>query len=181
MGGLRTIRKRISDEQVRRSLFRVLEENVLCSISTVAPRNRAHVNTAYFCYSPDLELYFLSDPNSLHCRNVASNPSMAVTVFSSSQEWGEPDRGIQLFGTCRPARARRAKEAERLYARRFPRYSKWMAGKSKDDKLRASQLRSYRFYRFVPRAVKILDERVFGGGVFVLVPLTVDATPKTHG
>ena len=29
------------------------------------------------------------------------------------------------------------------------------------------RLRSYRFYRFVPSKVKILDEATFGGAVFV--------------
>jgi hypothetical protein len=34
-----------------------------------------------------------------------------------------------------------------------------------------------RFYRFIPRRAKILDEKEeFGGGIFVLVPLTKRAS-----
>ncbi len=90
------------------------------------------------------------------------NSSMAMTIFSSSQTWGNPDRGIQLFGTCREAKGSQRKKAERLYAQRFPVYAMSMAGTSGEDLRRAAELRSYTFYRFVPNKVKILDEREFG-------------------
>lgn len=158
--GIRIVEKRFSDGQVKKSIFRILQSNVLCSMSTVTRGNRAHINIAYFCYSPDLELYFLSYPTSLHCRNLRANSSMAISVFSSSQKWGNPDRGLQLFGTCREARGLVAKEAERLYLRRFSGY-----------KSLAPELRGCRFYRFLPGEVKVLDEREFGGGVFVLAAM----------
>lgn len=94
---------------------------------------------------------------------------MAMAIFRSSQQWGSPDRGLQLFGTCAEARESEAGRAERLYGRRFPLYSKWVKGATKDEQRRASVLRSYRFYRFLPATVKILDEAEFGGGVFVTV------------
>lgn len=58
--------KAVSEEQVRQSGLPILESNVLCSIATVTPEGRAHINTAYFSYSDKLELYFLSHPGSLH-------------------------------------------------------------------------------------------------------------------
>lgn len=152
----------LSEEGVRQSVLRVLEDNVLFSIATVTGDGRAHVNTAYFCYSDDLELYFLSDPGSLHCRNLATNSSMAVAVFSSAQKWVDPGRGVQLFGTCSQARGRRAGKAEELYEARFPAHASWKASLSEADLARA-----YRFYRFVTTKLKILDERNFGDAVFV--------------
>jgi len=166
--GLRTVVRPFSDRRVRRSVFAMLKGNVLCSMATIDPRRRAHISTAYFCYSEDLELYFLSDPGSLHCRDLAANPSMAMAIFSSSQRWGDSDRGMQLFGRCTEAKGRTAAEAERLYGRRFPRFTRWLRGAGAADRHRATALRSYRFYRFVPARVKILDEAEFGGGVFVL-------------
>ena len=58
--------------------------------------------------------------------------------------------------------------AELLYSERFPRYGRMLAAITPSGKRAARQLRSYRFYRFVPRRIKILDERAFGGGVFVV-------------
>lgn len=164
---VKPVEKRFPDERIRRSISRILRENVLCSMSTVSSGNRPHINTAYFCYTADLELYFLSDPSSQHCRNLERNPSLAMTIFRSAQEWGGQDRGLQLFGTCRRTRGRGATEAERCYAARFSPYAKWMKGLSPAERRQADLLRSYSFYRFLPKRIKILDEREFSGAVFV--------------
>ena len=177
---VRFVKTRFSEARIRKSIARILRENVLCSMSTIAPGNRAHINTAYFCYSPDLTLYFLSDPGSLHCKNLERHPSMAMTIFTSAQDWGGSDRGMQLFGTCRRIRGRATKESERLYGARFPAYGRWMRGTSEDDRRQAAQLRSYGLYRFRPTAVKILDEREFGGGVFVLASVRRHPGSKTR-
>ncbi len=113
------------------------------------------LSAAYFCMSPNLALYFLSDPDSLHCRNLLTNRSMAVTIFSSAQQWGSPDKGLQLFGNCSEARGSYQREAKQLYQKRFPSFN------ATPNTIR------YRFYRFVPRQIKILDEKRFGAGVFI--------------
>ena len=164
---VKPVEKRFSDERIRQSVGRILRENVLCSMSTVTPGNRPHINTAYFCYASDLELYFLSDPSSRHCRNLERNPSLAMTIFRSAQEWGGQDRGLQLFGTCRRTRGAGARDAERCYAARFSPYRKWMKGLSPAERRQAALLRSYAFYRFLPSRIKILDEGEFGGAMFV--------------
>jgi len=149
-------------EQVRSVVLHILEDNLLCSVATVAPEGRAHVNTAYFCYSDDLELFFLSHPTAVHSQNVSRNASMAMTVFSSSQQWVGPDRGIQLFGTCSEAKGPHATQAEELYRQRFSPYASWKASRQEQD-----LAREYGFYRFVVRRLKILDEANFGEAVFV--------------
>ena len=169
MSGLVTVRRSIADGPVRASLLRILRGNVLCSVASVTRRGRAHIHTAYFAFSMDpLEIYFLSDPDSAHARHLDENPSAAVSVFDSSQRWGRSDRGVQLFGACRQATGPAARTAARAYARRFAPYARWLAATTEEGRRAAARLRSYRFYRFVPGEVKILDERVFGGGVFVL-------------
>jgi len=152
----------VSEERLRQSVLPVLESTLLCSMATVTPDGRAHINTAYFSYSDELELYFLSHPSSLHCRNLLSNPSMAMTVFSSMQRWTDPGQGVQLFGTCEQAAGSLAEEAERSYRTRFPAYDDWKAA-LEDDNLG----RQYRFYRFDVTSVKALDERNLGDAVFV--------------
>ena len=147
---------------VAASVFTILERNVLCSIATVTPEARVHINTAYFSYSDNLEFYFLSHPGSLHCRNLASNPSAAMTVFSSAQQWTDPGQGLQLFGTCEHTSGSLINEAERSYAKRFDAYLSWK-GTLKGDDL----ARQYRFYAFHVTGLKILDERTFGDAIFV--------------
>ena len=171
---LRSVRRRFSEERIERSVSRILRDSALCSISTVAPQNRAHINTAYFAFSPDLVLYFLSDPASLHCRNLRRNPSMAMTVFDSTQTWGGQDRGLQFFGTCRRTLGARAMEAERVYAKRFRPYATWMQGTGQVERRQAAQLRSYAFFRFAPSKVKVFDEQELGAGVFVVASVRRD-------
>jgi uncharacterized protein YhbP (UPF0306 family) len=161
-GGHRLRVSGLSEARVRRSVRRVLREGVLCSIATVARHHRAHINTAYFAFSERFDLFFLSHPGSLHCRNLADNSSVALTVFSSAQRWTDPGRGLQLFGRCRQATGRRLETAERLYGRRFPSYKTW-----KETVAAQTIGAKYRLYRCVVSRLKIHDEREFGDGVFV--------------
>jgi len=159
---LEIIERPIEDLRVWRSLFRILERNSLCAIATVTPRREAHISTAYFAYTPELDLYFYSYPDTRHVLNLGTNRSMAVAVFDSEQEWGRPDRGLQLFGEGRAAVGRSARTAERVYDRRFPAHAQWKIPTPAPE---GGQLP--RAFKFRPRSVKLFDEREFGAGVFV--------------
>lgn len=139
---------------------RLLEESTLCAIATVSPGRRAYVNTAYFAWDTDLDLVWLSAPEARHSRNVRANPSVAIAVFRSTQTWGKPDRGIQLFGRARELRGRGAREAERLYGERFKSYEPDQS--------------AYLFYRMRTSRMKLFNERVLGGGTFVTVAVGRD-------
>ena len=152
----------ISGERIHGRVLGLLEASSLCSIATVTPERTAHVNTAFFAYSDALEIFFLSHPMSQHCRHLRSNGSVALTVFSSEQEWADAGRGVQLFGTAEEVSGAAAREAERRYETRFPLYPAWRASLTEDD-----VAREYRFYRIVVSRVKILDEAELGDGLVV--------------
>ena len=162
---------RITNRQIQRSVYQTLADNVLCSIASVTAEGNAHINTAYFSYTPDLKVYFLSHPNALHCQNILSNPSMALAIFSSNQTWGSPDRGLQLFGMCKQVTGREANKADRLYGKRFAKYAAWKANL-------ASNLpeRDYRLYRFITSELKVFDEKELGAGIFVVARVKGVAT-----
>lgn len=162
IAGEKTTPRRLTSDRLQKVMSRILKKNKLCAIATVAGDGRAHVNTAYFAYSAALELYFLSHPDSLHCRNLQKRATMAIAVFDSGQVWGERDRGLQLFGTCHEARGAMARQAERAYSKRFKPYAAWKTELDPDD-----LAREYRLYRFVTRRLKVFDEREFGGAMFV--------------
>src|SRR6058998_4250130 len=98
--GVRTVRRDFSDKQVRSSLFRILRNNVLCSMATVTPEGQAHINTAYFAYTKGLEFVFVSYPDSHHARNLQSNSSIAMTVFNSAQTWGRRSEERRVGKEC---------------------------------------------------------------------------------
>ncbi len=149
-------------EAAAESVRALLAETTLCAWATVTAGAEAHLNIGYFAHTDGLELYLLSHPSALHCRNLGSNPSMAVAVYASTQQWTEPGRGIQLFGTCAEVPPAEGAEAERLYSDRFPSYTLWKAAMKPGDPGLA-----YRFYRFLTQRVKILDEPAFGDAVLV--------------
>jgi uncharacterized protein YhbP (UPF0306 family) len=152
----------VTEPRVLQSLLGILDRTPLCSLATIAPNRTAHSCHVYFAPSPELHLYFLSDPNSGHCRHVKANPTMAVSVYDSTQTWGGSDRGIALWGTCRETRAKGSQRAEDTYGQRFTAYRKWRLGLRPDD-----EATIWRFYRFVPTRVKVFDETRFGPAVFV--------------
>lgn len=140
---------------------RLLDASTLCAIATVTPNGSAHLNTAYFAWSRDFDIVWLSEPRARHSRNLRANKSVAIVVYDSTQTWGKPDRGIQLFGSAREVKGENANKAETLYTKRFPDFTE-------------ANLSAYGFYAFRPRRLKLFDERTLGAGTFVTARLTRD-------
>ena len=146
--------RRVSASRMARTARRLLDASTLCAIATVARGGRAYVNTAYFAWSPAFDLVWLSEPRATHSRNIRANETTAIAVYDSSQPWGRPDRGIQLFGATSELSDAAALDAAAVYAKRFAGY-------------REDEVTAYRFYRFRPRRLKLFDEHEFGAGTFV--------------
>jgi uncharacterized protein YhbP (UPF0306 family) len=133
---------------------RLLNASPLCSIATVTPAGRAHINAAYFAWTPTYDIIWLSAREARHSRNLNRNRSVAIVVYDSHQTWGEPDRGLMLYGSARELAGKQARDAEDLYAKRFRAYD-------------PNGSAGYRFYRMRPQRMKIFHERELGGGTFV--------------
>jgi uncharacterized protein YhbP (UPF0306 family) len=144
----------LAGARLRAATQRLLDASPLCSIATVTPEGDAYVNTAYFAWGSDLNVVWLSDPGAKHSRNILTSGTAAVAVYDSSQTWGQPDRGIQLFGTAREVEEAESGDAAELYVSRFADFAR-------------NDLGSYRFYVFRPHRVKLFDERELGAGRFV--------------
>ena len=147
--------RRFSAEVLERVARRLMNASPLCSLATVSPRGRAHINHMYFAWNDRLDVFWISDPDSIHSRNLARNRSAAVTIYASSQVWGKPDRGIQLFGTAGVVRGR---EGAAVYGRRF-----------RDFDADSNDLP---YYRFRPQSVKLFDERSLAPGTLVTARTT---------
>lgn len=153
-------------DRLHASMVRILAVNTLCSIATRSQAGVVHINTTFFCFSSDLQLYFLSHPESVHCHNLHHVPQVALAVFDSHQPWGDPHTGLQLFGTASLTPWELTGQARSLYAARFPRYAEFLRGAAGGQPA-PSSFRTLQFYRFVPERVQILDEWEFGDEVFI--------------
>jgi uncharacterized protein YhbP (UPF0306 family) len=144
----------VAAARIRHVARSLLDASELCAIATVTRGGRAYVNTAYFAWAPDLRIVWISEPGASHSRNLRTSPSAAIAVYDSTQTWGKPDRGIQLFGSAREA----GSDAVQVYAKRFPEYEDG----------------PYRCYELRPRRIKLFDEDALGAGVFVTARVARD-------
>lgn len=170
--GLQLIATGYSSDRVLEAVSRILDANPLCSMATRSDAGALDINAAFFSFSSNLQLYFLSNPASAHCRNLTHGGHMAVAVFDSRQEWGEPHAGLQLFGGAGPVPSGQIERARASYAARFPRYFD-LVMRAGEDPQATTGIGGLRFYLFRPDRVKILDEREFGENVYlsaVVVP-----------
>jgi uncharacterized protein YhbP (UPF0306 family) len=152
---IETSRTPVAAEQLAIVARDLLDASTLCAIATVSPDNRPHINTAYFAWGDSWELVWLSEPAAQHSQNVRANGVVAIAVHDSHQVWGNPDRGIQVFGRASELGGAAARNAQALYMRRFARFAQ-------------TDLSAYRYYRCRPQRMKLFDERTFGAGVFVI-------------
>jgi pyridoxamine 5'-phosphate oxidase-like protein len=128
------------------------------------------INAAFFSFTADLKLYFLSNPASAHCRNLTHVDQMAVTVFDTRQEWGKPHAGLQLYGTAGLTPPDEAEQARASYATRFTSYFDWVlrAGEASEA---TTGFPALHFYRFLPARIKVLDEQDFGDDVCIMTEI----------
>jgi uncharacterized protein YhbP (UPF0306 family) len=145
--------RRFASRRLEQVARRLMAAAPLCALATVSQGGRAHINHMYFAWSDRFEVFWYSDEDSVHSRNLARNSSAAITIYDSHQVNGRPDRGIQLFGVAAIAKG---EEASQIYKGRF----------------RAVDPSGYTAYRFRPRTVKLFDERALGPAMLVTARVT---------
>jgi uncharacterized protein YhbP (UPF0306 family) len=148
--------RRFSSQKIERSARALMNASTLCSLATVSPGGRAHINHMYFAWSDRYEIFWFSDVDSIHSRNLARSSTAAITIYDSHQTNGLPDRGIQLFGNAGSATGKAAEQAMREYTHRFPRVDP----------------SGYTAYRFRARSVKLFDERSLSAATLVTARVT---------
>ncbi len=133
-----------------------MDASVLCSLATVTPGGRAHINHMYFAWNERFDVFWYSDPGSVHSRNLDARRTAGITIYDSRQINGRPDRGIQLFGAAGAVAGRTATAAARAYAARFPNVDP----------------SAFTAYRFRPRQVKLFDEPALATATVVTAKVT---------
>ncbi len=56
------------------------------------------IASVYYAFDTDLNLYFLSGPDTLHAKQITQNPQVAVAIADSNQGINEPKQGLQISG-----------------------------------------------------------------------------------
>ncbi|RME86336.1 MAG: pyridoxamine 5'-phosphate oxidase [Caldilineae bacterium] len=129
-------------------IYTFLNAHNTLSLATVADDGTPHACALFYAVAPDLTLYFLSDPNTLHGRHLESRPRVAATVEANNQDWKDI-RGIQLRGRAGRCPATDLHRARALYAARFPFVAR--------AETLAGPLQRACYYRLVPDWIRLID------------------------
>jgi hypothetical protein len=155
--------KDYADQALNESLSGILNDAKLLSMATVTPDGVAHINNAYFAFDDALRLFIITDPESVHGRNLAANHSVAVTVFDSHQEFWTPLRGLQLFGTCQQTSLLGLPHALSCFLGRFPVFSELVRNPADF----ATKAVSVKLHTITIERLKLFDEPAFGEEVYI--------------
>lgn len=125
------------------------------------------INTGYFAYSQELELFITTNPSTVHGVNLQNNPSVSVAVFDSHQTPGPGKRGLQLMGTGERVtdRTEELKGLKLWHDRMLG-----AEGYSEFEKEYLAKFKS-KIHKLKINHVKIFDEKTFGDDTWVEVDL----------
>lgn len=59
--------------------------------------------SVYYLFDDDFNMYFVSSPKTLHCRNIEINSKVSVTVADSTQNPSGKKKGFQARGIAKKA------------------------------------------------------------------------------
>lgn len=127
----------------------ILKTNMYLSLATCT-KNSPWIAPLFYHLGAKNELYFASQPTSIHGTHIAKNPNVAFAIFDSHQKEGT-GVGIQAFGKAQILDTRlQILEAMKYYHTDFFKVSpsKFM-GRSK-----------YRLYKITPTTFYLNDPRV---------------------
>lgn len=139
------------------SVEEILNSNLLCTISSIGGRGEPHSKTAYFAADDSLDVIILTQPSTRHGQNVQVDKRVSLTIFDSSQVWGQPHKGLQLSGVCSQVPDLENPAAFECYASKHPALLELAS--SSDVMLRDLESR---FFRVNVGAIRLIDEARFG-------------------
>jgi uncharacterized protein YhbP (UPF0306 family) len=86
----------MSNHDIKRLILNYLSENKIMTIAT-ENNNIPWASSVMFAYDDNLNLYFISDPNTRKIKNIFTNPKVAVAINEAKNKPGYTI-GIQIEG-----------------------------------------------------------------------------------
>lgn len=165
-----TFKSNKPEQDIKKSIFAIFEKMKLLSMATVDSSDNSPtswINTAFFAYTDQMILYILTSPNSIHGKNLQHNDSIAVAVFDSLQQPGNPRQGVQLKGT-----ARRITEKNDEVTALNVWWTRMMNKGSFEEFAKKYESFDSKMHSITLDHVKVFDEPTFGEEVWVTAEIT---------
>lgn len=84
--------------QIKEDILKFIKSNGIMSLATQSSKG-PWVCTVYYGVDGDMNLYVVTDPNSIHGKNFSKNNKVAFNIFDSHQKITKDKRGVQGKGT----------------------------------------------------------------------------------
>lgn len=149
-------------DSARDAASRLLERFSTATLATVGPAG-PWAAAVFFASDAELRLYFVSDPNTRHGRDLAADPRVSATVHGDCAAWSEI-RGLQIEGTVEILEGAARTLGLECYLARFPEVKALLERPgTPDEALIAKRLQAASLYRLTPRWIRVIDNtRGFG-------------------
>jgi uncharacterized protein YhbP (UPF0306 family) len=97
----------------------IVAESTTLTLATLDPDGTPRATPLFFAADDGLNLYFLSDPDSQHARNLRRDPQAAVGLYPRVTDWRQI-RGLQMKGRVDVVPQGEHDACMAIYRARFP-------------------------------------------------------------
>jgi len=132
-----------------------LKDQKLMAVATFG--KHPWIASVYYSFDNDLNLYFLSDPATLHCRQIEQNPQVAVSIADSRQKVIDLKKGLQIYGIAKQiSGALKIKHTLRSWKDALNVIDKELTYTNMLKKVIKG-----RMYQITPKRIKLFDQKLF--------------------
>lgn len=125
------------------------------------------IATVYYSFDEDLNLYFLSNPVTIHCNQIAKNPKVAVSISDSPQAASAKKKGIQIYGKAEQI----LEKDEIISALNLWRKTLNVQSESYSYEGMMKNLIDGRMYKITPKKIKFFNQEIWEEGQEPLIEL----------
>lgn len=140
----------------KQQLLQYLQSQTLMTLSTKS--ETLWISSVYYVIDKNFNLYFLSEPQSIHCQAIAKHDEVACAIADSRQKVTDSKVGVQLEGTASPlSNLAKIKWMLQLWNKLNPGFESIINLKN----IKTNKIKS-RIYKVKPRKIKFFNEKLFG-------------------
>jgi len=151
------------NRETKHTLLAFLAKHNSMTLATVGAGGQPQAAAVFYATGEDLQLYYLSSPNSRHSLNLLREPRVAATIHADGQAW-QTIHGLQIEGTAEQVvSVHELARAIRVYASRFQFLKDLLTGGDDGPVTLRGPVASSRFYVLRPAWIRLIDNsRGFG-------------------
>lgn len=110
------------------------------------------IASVYYTFDQNLNLYFLSDPSTLHVKQILRNSKVSVAISDSHQDINKEKRGLQLSGIAQQISG---------FAKIKHVLTLWKTNLGVVDPTLTYKVVVGSMFKIIPKRIKLFDQKLF--------------------